>query len=147
MAKKFINLVTYLLITLFIYAGIAKVHDLATFQGQMMQSPIIPMGWIEWISLALPIGEIVIVVLLIIPKTKIIGFGVSYSIMLFFTLYLITLIIFYGDNVPCACGGILGQMGYPIHIIFNIFFTLISLIAFIFSFKDKINESKNAISL
>jgi len=52
----------------------------------------------------------------------------SFLIMLLFSSYLITLYILFQDQLPCACGGILNNMGYPEHIIFNVTITFLTLI-------------------
>lgn len=143
MKKQFINIVSYLFIAIFVYASLIKGLNLNVFQGQMMQSPIIPKNWIPFISIFIPLAELIIAILLIVPRYNVIGLGLSYSMMLFFSLYLASLVFAYGDNVPCACGGILGQLGYPIHISFNIILTIISLLAFYLQFiSSKAYETK-----
>jgi hypothetical protein len=137
MKKSILNLAPILLIMLFSYSAIVKGYDINLFQGQMIQSPLLPLSLIKILSYAVPFFELVVVALLIFDKTKGIGFHLSYFIMLLFTLYLITLVMFFGHNIPCACGGILGNMGYTTHIILNVFFTLLSFLAIILNKQTK----------
>lgn len=137
MRKSILNLAPILLIILFSYSAIVKGYDINLFQGQMIQSPLLPLSLIKILSYTIPLFELVVVALLIFDKTREIGFHLSYFIMLLFTLYLVTLVMFFGHNIPCACGGILGNMGYTTHIIFNIFFTLLPLLAIIINKQSK----------
>lgn len=143
MKKNIINLASILLLALFSYSAIVKGYDINLFQGQMIQSPLLPLSLIKILSYAIPIFELIVAVLLIFDNTREVGFHLSYFIMLLFTLYLLTLVMFFGHNIPCACGGILGNMGYTTHIVFNTFFTLLSLLAIIFYKQSKNYVSQN----
>lgn len=135
--QKYINISLILLVILFSYAAIFKGFDMLLFQKQMAESPLIPMELIQFLSYLIPIGEILICFLLIFDETRLIGFLMSYFTMLLFSVYLLALTHYFGHNLPCACGGILNKMGYTEHIIFNIFFTILSLIALLVKFKLK----------
>src|SRR5690606_36105991 len=52
----------------------------------------------------------------------------SYVLMLFFSTY-IYIILNYSPYVPCSCGGVLEKMGWSEHLIFNITFCALALIA------------------
>ena len=121
-----IEIAAFLITVLFLYAAFSKLTVYETFKDQLAQSPMLPQKFIPFIALLVPLSEIVIAWMLVFEKTKAIGFQLSYFVMLTFTIYLIVLVTF-AANVPCACGGILGQMGYTVHIIFNILFTGIAL--------------------
>lgn len=124
--ENLIDIAAYLLIIMFFYAGTSKLVVVGHFQHQMMESPLIPRALIPMIAWIIPISEIAIAWLLFFQKTRKIAFYLSFFLMFFFTLYLTVLKIF-AENAPCACGGILGSLGYVAHIIFNTFFTLIAL--------------------
>lgn len=121
-----VELASYLLMLLFLYAAISKLVILSEFQQQMMESPLLPRQLIPFLAFFVPISEIVIAWMLVFEKTKKFGFYLSFLTMLTFTLYLITLITV-AENAPCACGGILGSFGYFEHIAFNTTFTGIAL--------------------
>lgn len=121
-----INASAYLLALMFLYAGSAKLVIISQFREQMMESPLIPRVLIPILAWLIPISEIGFALLLMFEKTKKIGFYLSFFVMFIFALYLIALVTV-AENAPCACGGILGTLGYTEHIIFNILFTLIAL--------------------
>ena len=118
----------YLIAFLFIYAGTYKITDINLFASQMYQSPLLPGRLVPILSIFVPIFEILLGFLLIFSKLDYYLLRISLSLMIFFSTYLIMLFTLY-DKPPCACGGILNNMGYPEHIIFNIFFTILSAIA------------------
>lgn len=129
MSKKFVLTAAFLFILLFCYAAVAKGRDLDIFRSQMMQSPLIPGQFITLLSYAVPLTELATAFLLAIEKTRLIGFYFSYLIMFAFSVYLILLVSFHSGNIPCACGGILGKLGYTSHIIFNVFFCAVAFIS------------------
>lgn len=135
--KIIVDAISYLLILLFLYAGISKLAIYEIFKGQMMESPLIPRVLIPMLAWFVPLLEIGIAWLLLFDKTKKTGLYMSYFMMLTFSLYLILLLIF-AENAPCACGGILGSLGYTEHIIFNVVFTLMALYGII-----KVDTSKS----
>lgn len=121
------TLICYLFIVLFIYAAVSKLMDFENFQIQLAQSPLLS-AYAGFISYAVIIVEIVIVLLLCIKRTQQIGLYASYGLMLAFTVY-IYLIINYSDFVPCSCGGILEKLGWTEHLIFNLIFVVLAVIA------------------
>lgn len=124
--ETLINIAASLLALMFLYAGSAKLVIISQFQEQMMESPLIPRALIPLLAWLVPISEVILALLLVFENTRKLGFYLSFFVMLVFTLYLSVLKIF-AENAPCACGGILGTLGYVSHILFNIFFTLIAL--------------------
>ncbi|MDH1883690.1 MauE/DoxX family redox-associated membrane protein [Empedobacter falsenii] len=121
------TLICYLFIILFIYAAVSKLIDFENFQIQLAQSPLLS-AYAGFISYAVIIVEIVIVLMLCIKRTQQIGLYASYGLMLAFTVY-IYLIINYSDFVPCSCGGILEKLGWTEHLIFNLVFVGLAVIA------------------
>jgi hypothetical protein len=132
----FLNFSSISLIILMAYAAVAKGYDIELFQKQITESPLIPLSMTNMVSYVIPISELSAALLLIPKQTRFWGFLFSYFLMLIFSVYLATLVKLFGANLPCACGGILGQMGYNTHIVFNIFFCIVALISTILSSKD-----------
>ncbi|MBC6491700.1 MauE/DoxX family redox-associated membrane protein [Flavihumibacter stibioxidans] len=126
MKQKLSQVGVILIILMFAYASIAKLSNLELFRAQMGQSPLLPLSLIPFFSYFIPAIELVAVALLIIDATKVAGLYLTFFIMAIFSVYLVALVSLY-DNVPCACGGILGKTNYPVHIVFNIIFTIIPL--------------------
>lgn len=123
--QTIITILSYLLSILFIYAGTAKAMDYKIFVADIAKSPLL--GNFNNVVIApIVLGlEFLTAVLLQFKATTRIGFYFSSFLMLMFTLYMGTLYFFY-TNIPCSCGGILGKMSYPVHIIFNLVFAILS---------------------
>lgn len=128
MKKVYIIAARVLLFVLFAYASTAKLIDFSLFNVQLKQSPLIPIDLTAILACVVPGFEIVIVFMLFFNRTAYYGLLLSFFLMLLFSLYLIILVLFF-QRVPCSCGGILGHMGYPVHILFNLVMTAIALIA------------------
>ena len=86
---------------------------------QLGQSPLIPSSLVQVTGYGLVIVEFIIVALFFFEKTLSYGLALGTGLMFLFTIYLIFLVSFF-TNVPCSCGGILGNMTYRVHIIFNV---------------------------
>lgn len=123
--KLFPELPAILLVALFTYAAISKLIQYDTFQHQLGQSPFVT-AYANVIVWLLPLSELAIAALLVIPGTRLTGLYLSFAMMLAFTIYIYA-ILHYSYFLPCSCGGLLSQMNWDQHFIFNIVFTLISL--------------------
>lgn len=108
----------YFFVLLFCYASISKVLDFENFQVQLAQSPLLS-AYAGLIPYTVIIIELIIALLLCIKNTRLLGLYLSAGIMVSFTIY-IYLILNYSDFVPCSCGGILENLGWTEHMIFNI---------------------------
>jgi len=122
--KFFIEIVALLYIALFIYAALSKLLDFENFQIQLGQSPLLS-AFAGYISIGVPLIEILISVLLLFPKYRLVAFYLSFGLMVMFTAY-IFIILNYSSYVPCSCGGILEKLDWNTHIIFNIFFIVLA---------------------
>jgi len=120
-----IEIISSLLILLFVYTALSKLLDYAAFKNVLSKSPLIG-GKAAIVALALPITEGLIAVLLFFPRWRLRGLYGSFAAMTIFTLYLAYMIIF-TPKLPCSCGGVLKQMNWNQHLLFNIFFLLASL--------------------
>jgi len=119
-----VDVTSILIGVLFFYASLNKFNALREFQLQLKQSPFIsqfaqPISWI------LPILEFGIFILVAFKSTRIIGFYLSLFLMTMFTAYIYAMLHF-SYYIPCSCGGIISQMGWHSHLLFNLFFVLIS---------------------
>jgi uncharacterized membrane protein len=124
--KRSLNseLVTGLLILLFIYTATSKLLDFSTFRHVLSRSPLIgnKAPVVAWI---LPLIEILISMILILPRTRRIGLWSSFALMLTFTGYVAYMLV-YAPQLPCSCGGVIKQMTWKQHLVFNITYTLIA---------------------
>lgn len=133
--KLFIEITALLQIGLFVYAATSKLTDLENFTVQIGQSPMLS-AFAGILAIAVPIAELLISVIIAIPRTRLIGLYLAFCLMVMFSAY-IFIILNYGSFVPCSCGGILEKMGWKEHLVFNIFFVLILVTSIILDLKLK----------
>ncbi|WP_235884432.1 MauE/DoxX family redox-associated membrane protein [Pedobacter hiemivivus] len=133
-----VEVICYLFVLLWIYAATNKILDFEKFKVQIGQSPILT-DYALIVPYLIPSIEIIIAVLVLIKRTLLIGLYASFGLMLMFTIY-IFIILNFAEKIPCSCGGILEKMGWTEHLIFNIGFVVLSLIAIIF--QTQFNEKK-----
>ncbi len=136
-----INVISLLFIVLFVYAAISKLLDFETFTVQLAQSPLLSAytGVIAWV---VPGLEILIAVLLTIPKYRIPALYASFTLMVMFTAY-IYIILNFSDFIPCSCGGVLEKLSWTQHFIFNIVFIILAGAAVFFNAQW--NAKKNVL--
>lgn len=125
MKPKILQVIVILICMLFVYAGLFKALDYQLFIADMGKSPLL-VKYNKDILAPVVLGtEFLIVILLSFPATKKTGLFLAFFVMLIFTFYLSSLYFFF-TNIPCSCGGILGKMSYPTHIVFNACFALMA---------------------
>ncbi|UPT69975.1 MAG: hypothetical protein M0D53_12645 [Flavobacterium sp. JAD_PAG50586_2] len=103
-----IYVVALLHILLFSYAAASKLLDFQNFQVQLGQSPLLSAFAVP-VSIAVPIVEFILVLLLLFTRYRIIGLYGSFMLMTMFTAY-IFIILNFSSFIPCSCGGILEKM-------------------------------------
>jgi hypothetical protein len=111
-------------ITLFVYAATAKLLDYYEFHFGLTESPIIA-PFANILAWAVPATEYIIVALLVIPATRLAGLYSSFLLMSLFTIYIAAMLLS-GSDIPCSCGGVLEEMSWGTHILFNCFFVALS---------------------
>jgi uncharacterized membrane protein YphA (DoxX/SURF4 family) len=124
--NKVVRVICYLYMLLFTYAAFGKLLDFVNFKVQLGQSPLLS-AFAEYISWAVPVTELIIVVLLAIPRFRLIGLFASFNLMVMFTAY-IYIILNYSSFIPCSCGGILEKLDWKEHLLFNLVFILLAVI-------------------
>lgn len=124
------SIASVLLIILFVYAGSSKFLDFDNFQVQLGQSPVLT-AFADWVSWGIPLIELLIALLFLIPKYVLLAFYASFSMMIMFTTYII-IVLNFSDYIPCSCGGVLEDLSWNEHIIFNLAFVLLSLFSIYF---------------
>lgn len=122
--SNLIEIISALLILLFVYTAVSKLLD-KRFVITLMTSPLIGNELARILVWALPSVEILISLLLFFPATRKLGLWASLSLMIFFTFY-IGYLTYFAPHKPCNCGGVLKQMTWGQHFIFNIFFTVLA---------------------
>lgn len=123
-SRILVAVVSYSTALLFIYAATSKIIDFENFQVQLGQSPMLS-AFAKYISYGVIVSEIGIAFLLITAKYRRVGLILSYCLMVMFTAY-IYIILNYSSFVPCSCGGILEELSWNQHIIFNLVFVVLT---------------------
>ncbi|MCS3801022.1 MauE/DoxX family redox-associated membrane protein [Niastella sp. OAS944] len=135
--KLYIEITSLLFILLFLYTGLSKLLEYDVFTVQAGFAPILR-PYAETIGLVVPIIEIVVAVLFFIKKTKVIALYASTIMMTGFTIYIAGMLLA-GNHLPCICGGVIKTMSWAQHLIFNIVFLLLSVIALVIHKKGSAN--------
>lgn len=131
----FVEAVSTFLIVLYIYTGIAKLMKFSVFQEQLFESPVLS-PFAEIVSYMLPLTEFVISSFLFVPRLRKIGLLSSLILMILFTAYVI-LILSIDEKLPCSCGGIIGKLSWPGHLIFNSCCILLNYLAIRFINRER----------
>jgi uncharacterized membrane protein YphA (DoxX/SURF4 family) len=138
--KLFLEIICALFILLMMYAAVTKFIDFEKFTVQIGQSPLLTAfsGWIAWI---IPSLEILIAVLIAIPRFRLLGLYAAFSLMVMFTAYIVAILNF-SDHIPCSCGGILEKLGWREHLFFNIGFVLLGIAGIVLHSKIESAETR-----
>ena len=123
----FIIFITGLLIILWAYTALSKLFSFNKFK-HAMNIQVFPRWMGKILVYVLPIIELGLVVLLVIPETRLIGMYASLFLMVLFTLYVGGAVFHIYDRNPCACGGLFNRLGWYKHFKVNIVLTLIALV-------------------
>lgn len=94
--------------------GLTKVHLISVFAVL-----------ISWI---VPMMEILVSILLLIPQTAKVGLFAFINLMILFTLYIVSALLWEKD-LPCHCGGAIEKLSWAQHIWFNLAFILLAIFA------------------
>lgn len=140
--KNIIDILSALLICLFVYAAEAKLIQYSLFVEQLMMHPLFR-HFAESLAWILPVTELIVAVLLIFPFTRMAGFYASAILLLIFTIYL-TGMILTDKHLPCSCGGIISGFGWGQHIVFNLFFIVVSITGIVL-IKNRNSSAKPSI--
>lgn len=123
----FLEFTCLLYIILFVYAAVSKLLDFENFQAQLGQSPLLS-PFADFVSYSVIIIELIIAVLLSIPKLRYFALWGAVALMSMFTSYIV-IILHFSYFVPCSCGGILEKLGWTEHLIFNVVFVVLAIVA------------------
>lgn len=120
------DITVYLFIVLFMYTSASKLFTIKAFASTLARSPLI--GDLNFaLAWMIPVIEIIISILLIIPSLRKTGLWASFLLLIAFTIYLVYM-VFSGIKLPCHCGGVINALTWPQHIWFNISFIVLAVI-------------------
>jgi putative oxidoreductase len=139
--KIIIEIISSLLILLFLYASLSKWLAFRTFIGDMNNQPF-PNWMTPFLVWFIPIIEVLIVVGLIFEKTRMQSLYASLFLMLAFTIYTVAILLHSFRYIPCSCGGVIRKLTWPQHLVFNLFFVGISLLGIILKKREPVAAVK-----
>lgn len=120
-----IEIIAALFMILFLYTGVSKLMEYSVFREQVAASPLLaPMA--GYIAGGLPVAEFAVVLLLIFPRWRLGGLYASLGLMATFTIYIIAILTI-NKHIPCSCGGVVGQLSWGQHIVFNSVFIVLAI--------------------
>ena len=134
-----IEIISALIILLFVYTALSKLTNWTSFQLSLAQSPLIE-NQVKMVAYFVPITELIVSLLLIIPRTRLWGFYGASALMLLFTGYVAYLVMFV-PHVPCACGGIMKILTWPQHLIINSIYTILAITGAILERRKSKNKN------
>jgi hypothetical protein len=124
---RIVTIIKYACLFLFAYTAYSKVIDHTRFLNGLRNVHLIsPISNV--IAIMVPVIEIVVSILLIIPRTMKIGLIGFCITMIVFTLYIISAII-WEPELPCHCGGAIEKLTWMQHIWFNLAFIFLAILA------------------
>jgi thiol-disulfide isomerase/thioredoxin len=109
--------IAHFFMLLFVYTAVAKIFNLTTNGVELGSLP--SMGSLATITtVAVPILELTIVVMLFFPAWRQKGLWASLILLALFTLYILRSWLI-GDQLSCGCGGILEDLSQRQHLLLN----------------------------
>ena len=127
-----ISIIGALLIVMWTYASLSKLVEFSAFTAQLEKQPL-PDWSIPILRWTLPVVELMTA--WFISRKRILHFGIIMSTLLItaFTGYVILALSGSFGNIPCSCAGIISQLHWKGHLVFNVFFLVIGLIGILLS--------------
>lgn len=140
--SQFVSIISGLLIFLWVYAAVIKLIDFDRSRGEMLSQPLAP--WLEKILVWLvPLAELFTAFLLLFIRTKLYGLVLSSLLLISFSIYIALVINSIFNRIPCSCGGVLKNMSWETHLVFNLCFLALALYATFHSIKERRNMGKD----
>lgn len=119
--QMLVEVICTLICILFLYAAVSKLLEFDKFRIQLGLSPLLsPFAGV--VSVFIPAVEIVLSILVFTRKYRFVALCGSYCLMVIFSAYIVWILNF-SEFIPCSCGGILENMGWRQHLVFNMIFT------------------------
>lgn len=138
MKKWLVDIISVLLIFLWVYTASSKLLNYPSFRQQLTLSPFV--GDVAGIaSILIPASELLATSLLTVKNTRFYGLLASLVLLTVFTLYIAGMLLS-GVSLPCSCGGVISSLSWQEHLIFNLFFLAITIIAFVLEKKERANK-------
>jgi len=135
--KIIIEIISSLLILLFLYASVSKWLAFKVFIGEMNNQPL-PNWMTPYLVWGIPVIEVIIAIGLIFERTRIPALYASLVLMSAFTIYTIVILLHTFKYIPCSCGGVIRKLTWPQHLFFNLFFVGISILGIVLKKREPV---------
>jgi putative oxidoreductase len=130
------TIIQALLILLFIYTATSKLINFDQFKGEMYNQTL-PHEVATVLIWTLPGIEILAAMLLLFERTQPVGYYLSALLLSLFTGYVSLVLLNFFSRVPCSCGGVIKALGWKMHLIFNLFFLLLSILGIFITNRER----------
>lgn len=131
-----------LLILLWIYSGVSKLIESEETQLQILNQ-VFPKALSRAILWSISIIEILAAFLLSFRTSRQAGIIISVALMGVFNLYIVAVVQGLFRYTPCSCGGIIANLSWSQHLIFNACFLVLALYALVINLKERRSEKNN----
>jgi putative oxidoreductase len=121
-----VEIISAMLILLFLYTGVIKFLDFKVFIHDMDNQPF-PNWMTPYLVWTIPTIEIIISIALLFNNTRKPGLWAACILMSLFSIYTAAVLLHFFDRVPCSCGGVIKNLTWKQHLLFNLFFEGISI--------------------
>jgi len=126
-AKKISDTCATLLGALFAYAALSKLFNYEQSRKEMLNQ-VFPDQIAITLTWLIPTLELLLAAMLLWVQFRKQAFAFSLALLSMFSIYITVSMTGVFGRIPCSCGGVLGHMSYSVHLLFNLFFVLISLL-------------------
>lgn len=116
----------YALVFLFVYTAFSKLFAYNIYLYDLRRSPELGAFAVP-ISIIIPGAELLSAGFILLPRFRRLGFFIATMLMTVFTLY-VAYVLAFAEEQPCTCGGIIRELSWPQHLVFNIVFTILAFI-------------------
>ncbi|NLU94868.1 MauE/DoxX family redox-associated membrane protein [Chitinophaga sp. Ak27] len=135
------DVISLLYVSLMLYTAISKVRTFTETREQLSLMPLME-RYSDVVAFGLPGLEVIISILIFIPRTRRIGLYAVSGLMILFTIYVAYLIRFH-PHLPCTCGGFISALSWPQHLIFNSAFIALGILAIYLDKRSRIDAGGN----
>jgi len=135
-----VDSISAVFILLFVYAALSKIQDFQKFKVDLGKSPVLG-SFKESLAIMVPLIELIIALMFTVKRFQILALHASFNLMVMFSTYIIIILNFV-SYVPCSCGGVLQNMTWNQHLIFNVSFVFLAVFAILIYPIKKLPEGK-----
>jgi len=125
--KTALNTIVFFYLVLFVYAATTKLIEFEKFYIQLSQSPMLS-SHARIITHVVLASELLVSGLIVVEQTRLLGLLCAFGMMVMFTTYII-LISQFSEYVPCSCGGVIEHLTWSQHLVFNLVFVILGIVA------------------